>query len=110
MSGTVIQPSTGLVGASAGGPAPDGKLVEAPAAAVEATSLVPAERAVRLRAVPFEIVGKRLRVAMADISDDAAADEISTLARRPIERVAITEEAYEELARLAYGTVEPALE
>jgi len=104
MSETVIQSSTDRAGGPDAGPAPEGKLAEAPVAADEATSLVPAERAVRLRAIPFELAGKRLRVAMADVTDDAAADEISTLARRPIERVAITEEAYEELARSAYGT------
>jgi len=91
-------------GPSVVAPAKQAMLIEAPVAVIEATGLMPAERAVRLRAIPFAFAGKRLRVAMADIEDDAAADEVSLLSRRPIERVAISPEAYATLARAAYGT------
>jgi type II secretory ATPase GspE/PulE/Tfp pilus assembly ATPase PilB-like protein len=68
-----------------------------------ATRVLTADQAVRLRAIPFAINGGRLRVAMLDLVDDAAADEVSVCGRRPVERVGITEEAFGELLRAAYG-------
>jgi len=68
-----------------------------------AAALVPAEQAVRLRAVPFGMDGARLRVAMVDATDLAAADEIAACTGKPVRRVAITAEAFAELLRDVHG-------
>ncbi|MFG0292952.1 MAG: GspE/PulE family protein, partial [Phycisphaerales bacterium JB050] len=70
----------------------------------EATDLVTAEQAMRLRAVPLRIQGARLVVAMLDPDDDAAADELSVTAGRPITRMRVEDGLLRELLRVAYGT------
>ncbi len=70
----------------------------------EAVAKLTAEQAVRLRVVPFAFAGNRLRVAMLDAKDLAAADEVSVSAGCPVSRVPITPEAFGELLRAAYGT------
>jgi type IV pilus assembly protein PilB len=79
-------------------------LAEKPDLDPAATGLITPEQAVRLRAIPYALDGKRVRVAMLDVADLAAGDEVSVSAGRPITRVPITEEAFTELMRAAYGT------
>ncbi|MFU8830013.1 MAG: hypothetical protein ACNA8P_11370, partial [Phycisphaerales bacterium] len=70
----------------------------------QATELVSAEQAMRLRAVPLKLQGSRLIVAMLDPLDDGAADELSVTAARPITRKQVGENLLRELLRGAYGT------
>ncbi|MCH9057275.1 MAG: type II/IV secretion system protein [Planctomycetes bacterium] len=76
------------------------KLEADPAAA----SLITAEQAVRLQAVPVRIDDARLQVAMSDVTDFAAADEISVSAGRPVTRIEVTKDVLTELIRAVYGT------
>jgi len=71
-----------------------------------AVALVSADQAVRLRAVPlgFDGEGRRLRVAMLDAEDLAAADELSVIAGRPVDRIGIAPDAFADLLRATYGT------
>jgi type II secretory ATPase GspE/PulE/Tfp pilus assembly ATPase PilB-like protein len=90
---------------STGPGGPNGELLaEKPDLDPAATGLITPEQAVRLRAIPYALDGKRVRVAMLDVSDLAAGDEVSVSAGRPVTRVPITEEAFTELMRAAYGT------
>jgi type II secretory ATPase GspE/PulE/Tfp pilus assembly ATPase PilB-like protein len=79
-------------------------LEEAPDAAPDALACVTADVAVRLRVVPLRLEENRLVVAMVDPLDIAAADEVSTLTRRPITRVGLEQQAFSELMRRHYGT------
>lgn len=74
-----------------------------------AASLISAEQAVRLRAVPFEISAGRLRVAMLDADDFAAADEISVTAGKPVTIAPVPAEILAELLRTTYGTTAAAM-
>lgn len=90
-------------------PASNGKahvdtLTQRPDFEPQAVARLTAEQAVRLRVVPFAFSGNRLRVAMLDPKDLAAADEVSVSAGCPVSRVPITPEAFGELLRAAYGT------
>jgi type II secretory ATPase GspE/PulE/Tfp pilus assembly ATPase PilB-like protein len=78
------------------------RLVADPAAA----ALVSADQAVRLRAVPvgFDGSGRRLRAAMLDPDDLSAADELSLIAGRPVDRMGVASDAFAELLRATYGT------
>jgi len=77
---------------------------ELPEFSHEATSLITADQAMRLRAVPLRLHGSRLVVAMLDPDDDAAADELSVTAGRPITRNRVDENLLRELLRVGYGT------
>ena len=79
-------------------------LEKAPTIADDALSLLEADVAVRLRAVPFAIDGRRLVVAMADPTDLASVDELAAMTGRAIRRVGIEQPAFAELMRLGYGT------
>jgi type II secretory ATPase GspE/PulE/Tfp pilus assembly ATPase PilB-like protein len=69
----------------------------------ETVRCITADQAVRLRAIPYVSESNRIVVAMMDVNDDAAADEISLCGRKPVKRIAINEEAFGELLRAAYG-------
>ena len=77
---------------------------ELPEFSHEATSLITPDQAMRLRAVPLRLHGSRLIVAMLDPDDDAAADELSVTAGRPITRNRVDENLLRELLRVGYGT------
>jgi type II secretory ATPase GspE/PulE/Tfp pilus assembly ATPase PilB-like protein len=66
-------------------------------------SLVSPDQAMRLRAIPYARDGARIRAAMLDEKDDAAADELAVLVRRPVSRVRAGREAFIDLLRSAYG-------
>ncbi len=66
--------------------------------------LLSAEHAIRRRAIPYALEGRRVLLAMADPSDIAAADEISIAIGKPVTRVGCTTQIYTELLRNAYGT------
>jgi len=79
-------------------------LEEPPHAETDAVNLIDADVAVRLRVVPLRIEDGRLVVAMVDPLDIAAADEISTLAARPVTRVGLEQKAFADLLREQFGT------
>lgn len=68
-----------------------------------AAKLLRPENAIRLKCVPFALDGKRVKVAMLDAADNAAADDVSVLTRRPVDRFAATREVFTEAVRVAYG-------
>ncbi|MEO1130583.1 MAG: GspE/PulE family protein, partial [Planctomycetota bacterium] len=70
----------------------------------EASSLLTSEQAMRLRAVPFRIDEGRLHVAMLDPADFAAADEVSIVARMPVDRFRIEDKYLRDLLNTHYGT------
>jgi type II secretory ATPase GspE/PulE/Tfp pilus assembly ATPase PilB-like protein len=99
----------------AAGPVPEGdgltgvaalgeRLVEVPEWEESAARLITPEQASRLLAVPIRAEGGALVVAMADVDDDDAADEIGMIARRAVVRIGIDERPLRELIRAAYGT------
>lgn len=79
------------------------ELIEKPTIDADAARLLTPEQAVRLRAVPFAQDGRRLRVLMANPSDDPAADELSLITGKPIRRCSGTQDMFDELLRQAYG-------
>ncbi|MBL8991211.1 MAG: type II/IV secretion system protein [Phycisphaerae bacterium] len=92
-----------------GSPAPVRKgrarrtLTEKPTIDADASRLISAEQAVRLGCVPYGFDGHRLLVAMSNPEDFAAADEISVVTGKPVTRVEIAREHFDELLRTAYG-------
>jgi type IV pilus assembly protein PilB len=84
-------------------------LTQRPAASPEAIRLVPAEVAVRLSAVPFEIAGEHVRVAMMKPDDLDAVDELAIICQRPIEALGISQELLGDLMRQAYGATASAM-
>jgi type IV pilus assembly protein PilB len=74
-----------------------------------AAAKVTADDAVRLRAVPFAIDDGELLVALADVNDFAAADEVSILAAMPVRRVGIQPEHFDGLIREAFGATAAAM-
>ncbi len=98
---------------SAATAAPAAKLNELPALEPAAAALVPAEQAVRLRAVPIRFTsdapGAPMLVAMVDAADFAAADELSVVSGRAVRRVGVTEELYQQLVRTAFGATAAAM-
>lgn len=70
----------------------------------DASSLIDAEQAVRLRAVPFGFEDGRLLVAMMDTADADAIDEIALTASTPVEPKSIEPDAFDQLIRSAFGT------
>jgi type II secretory ATPase GspE/PulE/Tfp pilus assembly ATPase PilB-like protein len=93
----------GLPANAGGAPIVDGSLTAKPTVDAGASSLVTAEQAVRLRAVPFAFIGKRLLVAMADPTDVSAVDELAICAGRPVRAVAARDEIFADLLRETYG-------
>jgi type II secretory ATPase GspE/PulE/Tfp pilus assembly ATPase PilB-like protein len=85
-------------------PASAGPIEQRPEWDPKAAGLLTAERALRLRSAPLRFDGRRLIVAMVDPSDSQAADEISVVASKPVVGVAISEPAFADLMRAAYGT------
>ncbi len=67
-------------------------------------SLVQPDVAVRLRVVPMREHQGRLVLAMVDPFDIGAADEISTIVGRRVQRAGVEHSAFAELIRRAYGT------
>lgn len=65
--------------------------------------LIPPDQAVRLRAIPYAVEGDRVLVAMLDVSDLAAADEVAVFAGKPVKRVGVTRDVFAELLREGYG-------
>jgi len=68
-----------------------------------AAAKITADDAVRLRAVPFTFDQGELVVALADVHDFGAADEVSILSGMPVRRVGAPLELFEGLLRLAFG-------
>ncbi len=79
-------------------------LEKAPEVDKPVIELIESDTAVRLRVVPIRIEDERLVVAMINPLDTAAADEVSTLAQRPITRLGLDAKAFGELMREHYGT------
>ncbi len=79
-------------------------LDETPSASPEAVRLIDSDIAVRLRIVPLGMDGRRLRVAMVDPLDIAAADEVATLTGAPVTRIGLDQAAFADLLREHYGT------
>ena len=96
--------------ASGGG---GGVMSEVPGFEQEAVGLITAEQAMRLLAVPIRVEGagggRRVVVAMSDVEDDGAADEVSVTAGMAVERAAIEEGALRELIRSAYQVTAAAM-
>ncbi|MCA9278949.1 MAG: type II/IV secretion system protein [Phycisphaeraceae bacterium] len=103
-------PESGLNGDSLDIPLPDesesdtGPLDRMPSLNSDASSLIDAEQAVRLRAVPFGFDDGRLLVAMMDTADADAIDEIALTAALPVQPRAIEPDAFDQLIRSAFGT------
>src|ERR1700680_2028555 len=96
-------PAPGVNGAvPASGATPE--LTQKPDVDAVAAALVPAEQAVRLRAIPYAFENGRLLVAMLDTSDLLGADEVSVCTGKPVTRVPITRDAFTELLRETHGT------
>jgi len=70
----------------------------------DATALLPAEVAVRLRVVPITADDVSIRLAMLDPLDSEAVDEVSTRSGRSIDRVGLEPSIFAELMKTAYGT------
>lgn len=98
-SGTSRQSPTG-VGRL---PATGAMLTEMPLVSSDAASKITADDAVRLRAVPFAILDGELVVALADLGDLGAADEVSILAGMPVRRVGASQELFDGMIREAFG-------
>ncbi len=79
-------------------------LEKCPEADPDAAGTIEPETAVRLRAVPMRLEGRRLVVAMADPTDLASVDELAALAGRAVRRVGVEAAAFAELMRQVYGT------
>ncbi len=87
---------------------PIAPLTQKPGSDSAAAALLPAEQAVRLRAIPYGFEGGResggrLLVAMMDAEDFVAGDEVAVCAGRAIRRVAVSREIFAELMRELYG-------
>ncbi|MFN0011136.1 MAG: GspE/PulE family protein [Phycisphaerales bacterium] len=78
-------------------------LTDKPAINGDAARLISAEQAARCRAVPYAFAGRRLLVAMSDMTDDASADEIATVAARPVWRVEAPVAIVDAMLREAFG-------
>jgi type II secretory ATPase GspE/PulE/Tfp pilus assembly ATPase PilB-like protein len=78
-------------------------LTEMPEVDPAASSLISAEQAVRLRAVPYAIRDGELWAAMPEASDLAASDELSIIAGMPVRRAGIAKDLFGNLLRSAFG-------
>jgi hypothetical protein len=77
---------------------------KAPEADMAAVGLLLPDVAVRLRVVPLRERSGRLVLAMVDPFDIGAADEVSTIVERRVQRVGVEAAAFAELIRRCYGT------
>jgi general secretion pathway protein E/type IV pilus assembly protein PilB len=77
---------------------------KAPEADMAAVGLLLPDVAVRLRVVPLRERSGRLVLAMVDPFDIGAADEVSTIVERRVQRVGVEAAAFAELIRKCYGT------
>ncbi len=66
-------------------------------------SVISAEQAIRLRAVPYAVESGRVLVAMMDPADFDAADEIAAHARKPVTPIGARREVFDEMIRTAYS-------
>ncbi|HMN42222.1 MAG TPA: GspE/PulE family protein [Phycisphaerales bacterium] len=78
-------------------------LTDMPKVDPAAAGIIGAEDAVRLRAVPYAFEGESLLVALNDPTDFVAADELSIVSGRPVQRRAVAQELFDSLLRTAYG-------
>ena len=77
---------------------------KAPEADPAVVGLLLPDVAVRLRVVPLRERNGRLVLAMVDPFDIGAADEVSTIVERRVQRVGVEAAAFAELIRKCYGT------
>jgi len=77
---------------------------KAPEADTAVVGLLLPDVAVRLRVVPLRERSGRLVLAMVDPFDIGAADEVSTIVERRVQRVGVEAAAFAELIRKCYGT------
>jgi type II secretory ATPase GspE/PulE/Tfp pilus assembly ATPase PilB-like protein len=77
---------------------------KAPEADTAIVGLLLPDVAVRLRVVPLRERSGRLVLAMVDPFDIGAADEVSTIVERRVQRVGVEAAAFAELIRKCYGT------
>jgi type II secretory ATPase GspE/PulE/Tfp pilus assembly ATPase PilB-like protein len=70
----------------------------------ESAEAIDADDAVRLRAIPIHINDESLTIVMRDPLDLAAADEVSVLSGRPVERCGMAADAFKTLLTSQYGT------
>lgn len=82
----------------------DGVLRDRPRVDERAIRMITSEQAMRLRAVPYAMENGRLIVAMLDVRDDAASDEISVVSGMPVSRIAIDRDLLRGLLDEFYGT------
>ncbi|MFN7022848.1 MAG: ATPase, T2SS/T4P/T4SS family, partial [Phycisphaerales bacterium] len=82
---------------------PPAAIDEMPTIDPQATKLLTPEQAARLQAVPYGFAGRRVLVAMAEATDDQAADEAAVLTGKPVARVRAPREVFDALLRSAYG-------
>jgi len=75
-----------------------------PAPGADILACITSEQANRLRVAPVGLDGTRLQLAMENPEDDAAADEISVTADRPVSRIPADAKVIAELLRRHYGT------
>ncbi len=86
-----------------------GALEEVPPCDPAVIALITGEQATRLRCVPIRTERGRLEVAMVDLADFAAADEVSVTAGMPVTRIAVTEAVMRDLLDGSYGTTAAAM-
>jgi type II secretory ATPase GspE/PulE/Tfp pilus assembly ATPase PilB-like protein len=79
-------------------------LEERPEIDADAAKVISAQHAIRRRVVPYAFEGRRVLVAMVDVGDASAADEVGIAAGRPVTRVRVEEGLFREVLREAYGT------
>lgn len=84
-------------------PGQPGALSQVPKVDQRAAGTISADQAVRLGAVPFAFEGDTLLVAMSDVGDLEAADQVSILAGAPVRRIAVERAVFGELLREAFG-------
>lgn len=79
------------------------RLAEKPPIDRTAASRIQPEQAMRLRVVPYASDGGRLQIAMLDVTDLAAADEVSVVAGMGVSPIEAPAEIFREMLREAYG-------
>ncbi len=79
-------------------------LTAKPAIDTQAAKMIDAEQAMRLRVVPYALEKGRLLVAMLDVGDLAASDEVSITTGKSVRRVGAPSEILRQMLREAYGT------
>jgi type II secretory ATPase GspE/PulE/Tfp pilus assembly ATPase PilB-like protein len=79
-------------------------LEERPEVDPKAAAVISAQHAIRRRVVPYAFEGRRVLVAMVDVADASAADEVAVAAGKPVTRVKVEESVFRDVLREAYGT------